>query len=204
MKVNRGAWVRWMCGLSLAAATAACGGGQTRSQDTGEVRGQFANALKGAPKWALQGCRAFESGGKKPICGVGSVGGTRNFGLARDAAVGRARNDLARNLEVEVKAMLKDYQATTTGGQNFGTAANDEQHIEQVSKQITNQVLRGTEVHEVFAGEDGTVFALVVLKPEAFRDAVNGMKQLPEAERRAVVERSQAAHEELKEATSER
>jgi pyruvate/2-oxoglutarate dehydrogenase complex dihydrolipoamide acyltransferase (E2) component len=35
-------------------------------------------------------------------------------------------------------------------------------------------------------------------------DAVNGMKLLSEAERRAVVERSRAAHEELKKATSER
>ena len=59
--------------------------------------------------------------------------------------------------------MLKDYQATTTGGQNFGNAASDEQHIEEVSKQLTNSVLRGTEVAEIFAGEDGTVFALVVL-----------------------------------------
>ena len=195
---------RWtMAAMCVGAAWlgAGCGGAQPRAQEPAEVTGRFANPLKGAPKWAMLGCNAFD-GAKKPICGVGSVGGTRNFGLARDAAVGRARTDLARNLEVEVKSMLKDYQATTTGGQNFGNAASDEQHIEEVSKQLTNSVLRGTEVAEIFAGEDGTVFALVVLKPEAFQDAVNGMKQLPEAERRAVVEHSKAAHEELDKLTA--
>jgi len=39
-----------------------------------------------------------------------------NVALARSAAEGRARTELARSLQTRVKAMLKDYQAATQGG----------------------------------------------------------------------------------------
>ena len=146
-----------------------------------------------------KGCTAFwgDKKGEKKICGVGSVGGTRNPSLARTAAMARARTEIARSLEVKVQAMLKDYQATTTGGQEFGTGAADEQHVVDVSKQITNTTLSGTELADSWVSANGTFYALVVWDADKFKDSVSQMKNLSESIRKAVIERADKAFEEL-------
>jgi hypothetical protein len=153
--------------------------------------------LAGAPSWVLGG-----SAKKGEICGVGSAGGSRNVSIMRSSAMGRGRTEIARTLEVQVKSMLKDYQATTTGGEYFGQAANDEQHIEDVSKQITNTTLSGTVLRETWVSNPGTLYALVCVDVDTFKDTLNGMKQLNEQVRAAVVERANKAFDELDEATS--
>jgi len=57
--------------------------------------------------------------------------------LARSAAEA-ARAPTARSLQTRVKAMLKDYQAATQAAREL-TAS--EQHIEDVSKQITDHAV---------------------------------------------------------------
>ncbi|MBK8015296.1 MAG: hypothetical protein IPK20_00430 [Betaproteobacteria bacterium] len=106
------------------------------------------NEFDGAPCWVTKSGHCIDKEGEKAkfVYGVGSVAGTRNTGLARDAALGRARTDIARSLQTRVAAMLKDYQATTTGGEDFGKAAADEQHIVDVAKQITDLNVSGTEM----------------------------------------------------------
>jgi hypothetical protein len=172
----------------------ACSGGP-------ETPGETVSAeLKGAPQWVLGGCGSFASD-QTPICGVGSGSGTRNPAAARSMAVGRARTDLARNLQVKVKALYKDYMSTTTGGEDFGKAANDEQHVVDVAKQITKTTLSGTSTDATWVSNTGTVWMLVSLKPEAFSKALSQMKQLDETVRRAIVERADKAFKELDEAT---
>lgn len=156
----------------------------------------MANELEGAPDWVLGS--ASTNG---LICGVGSATGTRNVSLARTAAQGRGRTEIARQLEVKVKAMLKDYQSTTTGGEGFGTAANDEQHIEDVSKQITDTTLSGTEMKNTWIAKTGTLYVQMCMDLEKFKGAVNSMQQLDEKVRAAVVERANKAFSELDEAT---
>jgi hypothetical protein len=97
--------------------------------------------------------------------------------------------------------MLKDYQATTTGGEEFGTAAADEQHIVDVSKQITNFTLSGTEHRDTWISNSGTWYALVVLDLDKFEDSVGKMNNLSESIRKAVQERAAKAFDELDEAT---
>jgi hypothetical protein len=133
------------------------------------------------------------------ICGVGSAGGSRNASLMRSTATARARTELARSLQVKVKAMLKDYQATTTGGQDFGTAAADEQHIVDVSKQITDMSLSGTEVEDTWISQSGTFYALVAMDVDKFKNAVSKMNNLSESVRKAVEDRAQKSFEELDE-----
>jgi hypothetical protein len=153
----------------------------------------------GAPKWVTQGCSAYwgEKKGEKKICGVGSATGTRNISLARTAAQGRARTEIARSLQVQVQSMLKDYQATTTGGQEFGKSASDEQHIVDVSKQITDTTLAGTEQVDTWISPNGTMWVLVALDVEGFKGAIQKMGQLSESVRKAVVERADKAFDEL-------
>ena len=152
----------------------------------------------GGPEWLVKGCGAVESDADHGvICGIGSMGGTRNISLARTTAVARGRTEIARALQVKVKAMVKDYQATTTGGEDFRLAAADEQHVVDVSKQITDFTLAGTEMQDMWISRAGTVYALVVLDLDKFKDSVRQMTNLSEEIRKAVDLRAKAAFAEL-------
>jgi hypothetical protein len=160
------------------------------------------SVLADAPDWVLQSCSAYwgDDDGAR-ICGVGSAGGTKNISLARNAAIGRARTEIARSLQVKVKSMLKDYQATTTGGDEFLIAAADEQYVEDVSKQITNMTLSGTAMQDTWVAHDGTMFTLVALDIDTFKDSLKSMTDLSETIRRAVKERADSSFRELDEVT---
>jgi len=97
--------------------------------------------------------------------------------------------------------MLKDYQATTTGGQDFGTAAADEQNITDVSKQITDMTLTGTELQDTWVSLNGTFYALVAMDVDKFKDSVSKMGNLSDSVRKAVSERADKSFEELDENT---
>lgn len=175
--------------FAVAMMIAACGSSEKKNTPKNAMAAEF----EGAPKWVMMG----GSGNSKEICSIGSTGGTRNPSMARNAAVGRGRTELARMLNVKVQAMLKDYQSTTTGGEQFGTAANDEQHIVDVAKQITDTTLSGTEQKDSWISNSGTFYALVCMDVEKFSGAINNMGQLSESIRKAVVERAEKAFDEL-------
>ena len=163
-----------------------------------EKLGPMAGELANAPDWVTRGCGAFW-GDEQPskLCGVGSAGGSRNHSLMVTAAQGRGRTAIARSLDLHVKAMLKDYQATTTGGEEYGTNAADEQHIVDVSKQLTDIDLVGVEQRDLWISPSGQVYVLMVYDAEKFSDAVSGMKNLSEDIRKAVIERADASFKEL-------
>lgn len=176
---------------TLALIALGCGGTPAKTAPQNQLQAAFA----GAPAWVL-GCDSYFEG-KAVICGVGSVSGTKNPGLAVSAAEGRGRTKIARSLQVQVKAMLKDYQSTTTGGEAFGEASNDEQHIVDVSKQITKISLSGTKKKNTWIGPDGTMHVLMVLDVETFEDSIKKMSQLDDRVRKAVVARAKKAFSEL-------
>jgi len=151
--------------------------------------------LVGAPKWVQMGCGAFFGEKKKLVCGVGAIGGMTNPGLARSAAEGRARTEIARSLQLRVKSMLNDYGSATQGGP--GNKLNNEQHVEDVSRQITNMTLAGTRLQDTWISNAGTFYALVVLDIDTFRDQMKNMNQLDEQVRAAIVERAERKFEEL-------
>jgi hypothetical protein len=171
-----------LCALALLACADTPGGRGARSADP----------LAGAPGWVRQGCGALERD-QPMLCGVGSMGSSRNLTLARSTAIGRARTELARAMQVRVEAMLKDYQSTTTGGAEFGEAASDEHHLVDVSRQITRVSLSGSELVETWSGPDGTIHALVVMDADQFKASVARMNTLSPALREAVQERAPSA-----------
>ncbi|MCP4146054.1 MAG: hypothetical protein GY752_12340 [bacterium] len=174
--------------LSLVFVFTGCGGGGPKPMDD-----IVANELDGAPDWVIKG----RGNNDKMIYGVGSVGGSKNVALMRSTALGRARTDIGRKLDLKVKSILKDYQSTTTGGEQFGSAANDEQHIEDTTKQVTEMNLAGTRQEETWISKTGTLYVLVSLDVKAFKDAVSSMTQLSEEIRAAVVSRADKAFAEL-------
>ncbi|HUN53886.1 MAG TPA: LPP20 family lipoprotein [Smithella sp.] len=154
------------------------------------------NEFVGAPDWVTKDCASYIKDDKK-ICGVGSVGGTRNPSIARTTGVARAKTEIARTLQTRVTAMLKDYQATTSGGEYFGKYASDEQHVVDVSKQITEMTLSGVEQKETWISKNGIYYVLVTLNVEKFKNIVQNMHSLPESVRKAVVQRADKAFGEL-------
>jgi hypothetical protein len=186
-----------ICTVVIASALSfACG------STSGPEAGFQSEELMDAPIWVTQGCSAFwgdEDGAR--VCGVGSMGGTRNVALARTTAIGRARVEIARSLQTKVKGMLKDYSSTTTGGEEFGIAAADEQYIEDVSKQITEMTLNGTTQQDMWISPGDTLYVLVALDVESFNDSMSQMSNLSESIRKAVQARSEIAFQELEEST---
>jgi hypothetical protein len=188
---------RWLALLMTVSLGVACSGARGPGEGMTEE-------YTDAPDWVLQGCSAYwgDDDGAR-VCGVGAMAGTRNVALARTAAIGRARTEIARSLDVKVRAMLKDYHATTTGGDEFGIAAADEQAIDDVSKQITAMSLSGTTLQDTWVSPNGTLYSLVALDVARFNDSMNQMSNLSESIRTAVRERSEAAFRELDEETSD-
>jgi hypothetical protein len=180
--------------LALLGIVVGCGTSPPKPQNALQAE------LVGAPKWAQGACQ-LGMPNKKGVCGTGSVAGMTNISLARSAAEGRARTELARSLQIRVKAMLKDYQAATQGGPGNKTAS--EQHIEDVSKQITDTTLSGTRLEDTWISNAGTFWALVVLDTDAFKDSLSNMKQLDERMRAAIVQRADKAFSELDDATAQ-
>lgn len=149
------------------------------------------NEMAGAPEWIRRGCEAYwAEAPSRGVCGVGSASGSRNIALMASTAEGRGRTEIARTLGTRVKAMLKDYQATTTGGEEFGTAASDEQHVVDVSKQLTNATVNGAQRRDLWISPSGVVHALMVLDLERFQQTVWSMKQLSQSVRAAVAQRA--------------
>jgi len=169
--------------------TLGCASGGSSPQDI------MPNEFEGAPQWVIQGCHG-ESDGTK-LCGVGSFKGSSNISLARTAAMARGRTEIARSLAGKVRSMLKDYQATTTGGAEFGEAASDERHVVDVSKQITDMSLTGTEVKDTWVSRSGTYYALMVLDLERFENSVERMDRLDEGVRKAITKRAKESFGEL-------
>lgn len=175
--------------FALVLILSACG--STPTTETGKAtKGE----LDGAPKWVKN--PSFEAD-KDEVCGVGSAGGSKNISQLQNAARGRGRTEISRMLELKVQSMLKDYQSTTTGGEDFGNAANDEQHIVDVAKQITDNTLNGTEQKNLWQSNSGNVYMQMCLNAEKFKGIVSGMTQLSETIRKAVIERADQAFDEL-------
>jgi hypothetical protein len=114
------------------------------------------------PEWYLNSPVAEDA-----IYGVGSAK-MSSLDMSRTMAVSRARDDVARQMEVLVKSAILDY------AQEAGASDNAQviKFAETISVQITKTTLRGCRTEKVEQGKDETLYALVVcslslLKEEA-------------------------------------
>jgi hypothetical protein len=164
----------------FALALAACGGNPPphAAPAPAMVGNAIADEFNSAPTWVRQSCKSYWGDKKSRVCAVGSMGGSRNVGLLRSGATGRARTEIARSMQTKVASLLKDYQRTVTGGENFGKAASDEQLVQDTSKQLTDMTLSGTEQIDSWMSASGTMYVLVALNTETFGDSLNKMQNL--------------------------
>jgi hypothetical protein len=101
---------------------------------------------------------------------VGPAG--RNF--AKTEASAQARDEIARQLGVKVKNMVKSFvQVSGVGDDQAVDKASS-----QVSKQVSSQLLNGSKVTKVFYDRASKeLFVLVVLDPAALANAQTAMKK---------------------------
>jgi hypothetical protein len=186
--------------VALLGSIIAFGCASTPEQTAEEQLGPMAGELANAPDWVTRGCSAYW-GDDSPakICGVGQAGGSRNHALMVTTAQGRGRTAIARSLDLHVRAMLKDYQATTTGGEEYGTNAADEQHIVDVSKQLTDVQIVGVEQRDMWISPSNNVYVLMVYDADKFSTAVASMDNLSEEIRQAVIQRADTNFREMDE-----
>ena len=179
-----------VCAIVLFIAVALAGCALKASPAPGK---DMQSELKGAPDWVVKGCSTYwkAAAERRMICGVGAYDGKRNPTMAREIAIGRARADIAKKIQVAVTSTLKDYQATTTGGEGYGTIAADEQYIESISKEITDMNLTGTEMVDSWISENGTFYVLVAMDSEKFVGNINKMTNLPGELRNSIINRSE-------------
>ncbi|MEY4508592.1 MAG: hypothetical protein RLZZ450_714 [Pseudomonadota bacterium] len=180
-----------LAALGCSLLLGACGGNPT-------PKTALAAEMEDLPKWALGKCEETLKN-KDALCASGSVQGMSSVSLARTAAEGRARTELARILEVRVKSMLKDYQAATQGGADNATSS--EQYINDTSKQITDITLSGSRLEENFVSKTGTFWALVVLDVDAFKGSLEKANDLNDQVRAAIIDRADRSFRALDRAT---
>lgn len=167
----------YTCLLGILSMLTACGGGPS---------GESMPETENLPKWVLN---------QPPLCGVGIQKFRGNVGSAKSFAESSAREDLSRQLETKVRSMIKQYN------QEGGTEDGDisEELSTRATVTLSKQTLNGA-VPKKADMRDGQFYSLVCLEPNALTEAINNMKVLNAAQRKALSRRAAVAHEELKEA----
>jgi hypothetical protein len=128
------------------------------------------------PKWFIA---------PKAGCAAGVYEFKGSLQAARDGATERARRELARNLEVKIKGLIKDYiQEGAAEGETFS-----EELVTNVSKSVTATTLNGVRVVD---GEikDERYYSYVCLDTEAFAGAFDAMQELSDKQRTALRSRA--------------
>jgi hypothetical protein len=183
-------WLRRV-GVLGALALAACGSPQAAAPPPA---GPIGAAVAGGPAWVMLGCAAHPNAPADAICGVGSVQATRNFDLARTAAQGRARTQIARELSIRIQAMLEDYRATVSDWE----ATDDEQNIVDVSRQVTDISLAGVRLLDAWVSPvDDTMHVLMILDFERVLAALGSADGLSPTVRAAIQQRASDARQRM-------
>jgi len=165
----------------------------TKTSTTINAPEEIKNALSGAPKWVLN--PKIEGG----FAAVGSAKiGKAGIGFARTEATGNGRDELARNMQVTVKNMLKQFTEST----GIGDGESVDKVTSNVSKQLAKQTLTGSSVSDMWISPDGTLWVLVTVDPkvgkEVLKNSVNTSYRNDEALYQKVI--AKKAQQELDEA----
>lgn len=160
-----------------------------------DASGHAAPRWVGAPGSYRKGADAL-----KVVCAEGSADGTRSLKVAQFTAADRARITLARELESEVSAMLKDYKPAPSEGEEEDEAEeppSEPVRVADASREIAEATLDGTEVSESWTSRSRRLHTLVCLNVERFKGIVSGMSRLDQPLRAAVVQRADKAWSQL-------
>ena len=176
--------------LPLLLAAVACGGGAA----------PFTGSLlpDNAPDWVASVGEAFDDG-ERAFYGVGVVTAVRNVGLARSSAANRARSELAASINVFVRSLYIDYQASITDLAADATA--EEQLLEQAIDSYTEATLSGVRITEYWEDKSsGSLYALAKLDFENAASKFDRLNQLNEQAREYIRQNAERMFDKLDEA----
>lgn len=118
------------------------------------IDGKFANA----PGWVAN---PMVEGG---LSAVGSAMPTKaGMSFQRTRALGNARDELARQLSVEVANLFKNFTQAT----GIGDAETVDTVASNVSRQVAQATLAGSRQADLWQAPDGELYVLVVMEPES-------------------------------------
>jgi len=138
-----------IAGVAISSLLAACGGKKQEAANCVFPDSSGASA----PGWVCD----------QPVPGVevSAVGSTEKSGAGHDhmksMAATSARVQLAQNMQVEVRNMIKQY-SETTGSADTETV---DRVMTSVTKQITNQTLVGSKIYKTRTSPKGNLYVLV-------------------------------------------
>ncbi len=164
---------------------AGCGGGSGKIANK-----EMANEFKDAPAWVLGG--GVEGGNSA----VGSARiGNAGMNFYRTEAMSQARSELARQLSLKVKDLVKNFQQVT----GIGDDETVDKVSSQVSKQVASQVLTGSKQKDMWVAPSKELYVLVVIDPDVLKNSVKDSVQTSYKNEKALWQQFQSkkAHEEL-------
>lgn len=141
---------------------------KTESTISKDAPSQIVSEFADAPAWVS------EAGIEGAISAVGSAKiGSAGMNFAKTEATGNGRDDLARQIQVNVSNMLKNFTQTT----GVGDQQTVDKVVANVSKQLAKQDLSGSKVSKQWISKSGTLYVLVVMQDPskvtaAVKDAV--------------------------------
>ena len=142
--------IKWIVIVSLGALVIGCG-----TQPVVDV--------EDLPDWVLNPPLAEDA-----VYGIGEAK-MSTISTSRTMAVSRARDDVARQVEVTIKNALTDYFQEAGEGENTQAV----QFVESVSRQIAEVTLNGARAIRFHILDDGTHYALVEYPVNSLSDAAN-------------------------------
>ncbi len=174
--------------MSCVLVFSGCGGSKGAKVDNQQMASEFANA----PAWVLDGGGSMEGG----IAAVGSAAiGKAGMQFARTEALANARDELARQINVKVKNMVKNFTQTT----GIGDSETVDKVASQTSKQVANQTVNGSRQKDSWISPSSTLYILVAIDPSIAQNAVKNAVQTSMRNEQALWQQFQAkkAYEEL-------
>lgn len=149
-----------------------------------------------SPEWVVKGSGAFSKEKGKAFYGVASASNIGNAALLRSTADNRARNEIAKLLQLYTASLMKDYAASTSAGQK--NISSEEQHVEQAIKTVTAATLSGVEIVDHWQRSDtGELFSLARLDLEAFKDSLDKAKELDVKTKEYIRQNAERSHQQL-------
>lgn len=155
MKAN----ILWISLTAAALLMSGCGQQPVPNSNLGNSNNAQVNLeFDGAPAWVLDPTveGALSSVGSAKI-------GPAGISFAITEATGNARDDLARQIKVNVSNMLKNFTQQT----GVGDQAVVDKVVTNVSKQLAKQDLSGSKVTKKWVSKTGTLWVLVVVQDPA-------------------------------------
>jgi hypothetical protein len=123
---------------------------------------------KDIPEWALEPPCPETS-----VCAVGQAK-KQNPSLSKKTAVGRARSEVSQVISTKVATLFTDFMQESGVGDN----AQALEFTENVTKQVSNNVLNGASATQSYPAKDGTVYVLVEYSLDTARQAtLNAVKK---------------------------